>query len=173
MSKTIDDFRNFFRPRKRKETFSISKEIQNAFELILASFKNHNIEIEKNLDDSLIAIGYPNEFSQVLLNIFTNAKDALIERKIVKPKVSVRSFQENSKIIVEIEDNAGGIDEKIMKKIFDPYFTTKDKTSGTGIGLYMSKMIIENSMKGEISAYNSPKGAVFRIKIEKGATKDA
>jgi len=120
-----------------------------------------------------MAIGYPNEFSQVLLNIFTNAKDALIEKKTIKPKVSVHSFEENSKIIVEIEDNAGGINENIMKKIFDPYFTTKDKTSGTGIGLYMSKMIIENSMNGEISIYNSPKGAVFRIRIEKGAAEDA
>ena len=173
MSKTIDDFRNFFRPNKRQETFSISKGIQNAFELILASYKNHNIEIEQNLDDSLMAIGYPNEFSQVLLNIFTNAKDALIEKKIVKPKVSVRCFVKDDDIIVEIEDNAGGINENIMKKIFDPYFTTKDKTSGTGIGLYMSKMIIENSMEGEISVYNSSEGAVFRIKIEKGATEDA
>ena len=173
MSKTIDDFRNFFRPNKRQETFSISKGIQSAFELISASYKNHNIEIETNLDDSLMTIGYPNEFSQVLLNIFTNAKDALIEKKTIKPKVSVRSFGKNDKIIVEIEDNAGGINKNIIKKVFDPYFTTKDKKSGTGIGLYMSKMIIENSMKGKISAHNSLEGAVFRIEIEKEITKDA
>ncbi len=173
MSKTIDDFRNFFRPNKRQETFGISEGIQSVCELVSASYNNHNIEITTNLDDSLMAIGYPNEFSQVLLNIFTNAKDALLEKKILKPKVSVRSFAKNDKIILEIEDNAGGIDEKIIKKIFDPYFTTKSKKSGTGIGLYMSKMIIENSMKGKISVHNSTEGAVFRIEIEKKDKKDA
>jgi len=173
MSKTIDDFRNFFRPNKKQETFSISQGIHNVFELISASYKSHNIEIETNLDDSLMATGYPNEFSQVLLNILTNAKDALIEKKIMKPKVLVCSFDKDNNIIVEIEDNAGGINENIMKKIFDPYFTTKDKTSGTGIGLYMSKMIIENSMKGKISVHNSLEGAVFRITIKKEVTKDA
>ncbi len=173
MSKTIDDFRNFFRPDKRQETFSISEGIQSVCELVSASYNNHNIEITTNLDDSLIAIGYPNEFSQVLLNIFTNAKDALLEKKIVKPKVSVRSFGKDDKIVVELEDNAGGIDKNVIKKVFDPYFTTKSKKSGTGIGLYMSKMIIENSMKGEISVHNSPNGAVFRIEIKQEDKKDA
>ena len=173
MSKTIDDFRNFFRPNKRQERFSISGEIQSVSELILASYKNHNIEMVTTLDDSLISIGYPNEFSQVLLNILTNAKDALIEKKIVKSKVIVRSFCKDDKIVVEIEDNAGGIDKNVIKKIFDPYFTTKDKKSGTGIGLYMSKMIIENSMKGKISVHNSSQGAVFRITIKKEVAKDA
>jgi len=173
MSKTIDDFRNFFRPNKIQESFSISGGIQNVSELISESYKSHNIEIETNLDDSLMTIGYPNEFSQVLLNIFTNAKDALKEKKTMKRKVSVHSFGKDDKIVVEIEDNAGGIDENIIKKVFDPYFTTKDKTSGTGIGLYMSKMIIENSMKGKISVHNSLEGAVFRIEIQKEGTKDA
>ncbi len=166
MSKTIDDFRNFFRPDKREEIFSISERIQSVSELISASYKNHNIQVSVDLNDSLMGVGYPNEFSQVLLNIFTNAKDAIIEKKISKPKVSVCSFNENDKIIVEIQDNADGIDKNIIDKIFDPYFTTKDKKSGTGIGLYMSKMIIENNMGGQISAYNTSEGAVFKIEIK-------
>ncbi len=133
--------------------------------MISASYKSHNITLEKDLDNKLESVGYPNEFAQVLLNIFTNAKDALIEKKIEKPKVIVRTFSENSCAVIEIEDNAGGIGEDIIKKIFDPYFTTKDKSVGTGIGLYMSKMIIENNMKGKIYAKNSEKGAVMRIEI--------
>jgi len=168
MSKTIDDFRNFFRPDKIKESFLISERIESVAELISASYKNHNIILHKELDDSLQSYGYPNEFSQVLLNIFTNAKDAFLEKKIKNPQVWIRSFDEGEKIVVEIEDNAGGIDEAIMDKIFDPYFSTKDKNVGTGIGLYMSKMIIENSMGGFISAYNANEGAVFRIEIDKG-----
>jgi C4-dicarboxylate-specific signal transduction histidine kinase len=167
MSKTIDDFRNFFRPDKLQERFKISERINSVAELVMASYKNHNITVTMELDDELESLGYPNEFSQVLLNVLTNAKDALIERKIELPKVIVRSFAQEERVVVEIEDNAGGIDEDIISKIFDPYFTTKDKSVGTGIGLYMSKMIIENNMHGHISSYNSEDGAVFRIEIKK------
>jgi len=173
MSKTIDDFRNFFRPDKLTETFSVSERVLSVSELISASYKNHSITIETELDDKLYSIGYPNEFSQVLLNILTNAKDALIEKGINNPTVWIRSFGENEKIILEIEDNAGGIDESIIEKVFEPYFTTKDKTVGTGIGLYMSKMIIENNMGGTIHAYNGKKGALFRIELTSKEGQDA
>jgi signal transduction histidine kinase len=167
MSKTIDDFRNFFRPDKLQEEFFLSERVRSVSELISASYKNHSITIETELDDALHSVGYPNEFSQVLLNILTNAKDALIEQNVEKPTVWVRSFEENLSIVLEIEDNAGGISEEIIDKIFEPYFTTKDKSVGTGIGLYMSKMIIENNMGGKISVYNGKYGAIFRIEIAK------
>jgi len=172
MSKTIDDFRNFFRPDKTTEVFSIAERIENALDLISASYKSHNIEVESSLDASLKASGYPNEFSQVLLNIFTNAKDILITNHIQNPKVWVRSFLNKNKIVVEIEDNGGGIDPQIMDKIFEPYFTTKDKNVGTGIGLYMSKMIIENNMGGTIYAYNGKYGAIFRIEMPQEGSND-
>jgi len=167
MSKTIDDFRNFFRPDKVQERFEISERITSVVELISASYKNHNIMITMDLDDSLESIGYPNEFSQVILNVLTNAKDALIEHQEKTRKVWIRSFSEKEDVVIEIEDNAGGIDTSIAEKIFDPYFTTKEKNKGTGIGLYMSKMIIENNMNGKIFMYNSVNGAVFKIKIKK------
>jgi len=173
MSKTIDDFRNFFRPDKLQEVFSVSERVMSVSELISASYKNHSITIETDLDDSLYSVGYPNEFSQVLLNILTNAKDALIENNIKNPMVWIRSFGENDNVVLEIEDNAGGIDEAIIEKVFEPYFTTKDKTVGTGIGLYMSKMIIENNMGGVIHAYNGKSGAIFRIEIRKEGKDDA
>jgi len=163
MSKTIDDFRDFFRPDKTTEVFSISGRIENAIDLISASYKSHNIEVEISLDSSLKASGYPNEFSQVLLNIFTNAKDILTSNSVENPKVWVRSFAHKKRFVVEIEDNGGGISDEILEKIFEPYFTTKDKNIGTGIGLYMSKMIIENNMGGDIWAYNGRYGAIFRI----------
>jgi len=172
MSKTIDDFRNFFRPDKTTEEFSISERIENALDLISASYMHHNIEVEASLEESLRVSGYPNEFSQVLLNIFTNAKDILTSSRVETPKVWVRSFVEEQRIVVEIEDNGGGINQDIMERIFEPYFTTKDKNIGTGIGLYMSKMIIENNMGGKIYAYNGKHGAIFRIEIPKGASDD-
>jgi len=166
MSKTIDDFRNFFRPDKLQEHFSISERVMSVSELISASYKNHNITIETTLDDNLYSLGYPNEFSQVLLNLFTNSKDVLIENGITDPTVWIRSFREGDRVILELEDNGGGIDESILDKVFEPYFTTKDKNVGTGIGLYMSKMIIENNMGGIISAYNGKSGAIFRIELK-------
>jgi len=167
MSKTIDDFRDFFRPDKTMECFSIAERIENALDLISASYKSHNIIVEVSLEKGLKVSGYPNEFSQVLLNIFTNAKDILIANKVSLPKVIIRSFSEANRIVVEIEDNGGGIAQEIETKIFEPYFTTKDKNVGTGIGLYMSKMIIENNMGGVIYAYNGANGAIFRIEMIK------
>ncbi len=163
MSKTIDDFRNFFKPNKAKENFKVSKIINDTIELIEASYINHNIELFKELDEELQIEGYPSEFSQVILNILSNAKDALIEREIEKPKVYIKSFKKDDQIVITIEDNAGGIDKKIINKIFDPYFTTKEEGKGTGIGLYMSKMIVENNMKGKIEAVNGENGAIFII----------
>ena len=166
MSKTIDDFRNFFKPNKSKEKFGINENINKAIELVESTFEHHNIKLEKNFSsDELEFHGFPNEFSQVILNILTNAKDAIIENKILNPLVIVETKIENDNICISIKDNANGIDENIVNKIFEPYFTTKDEGKGTGIGLYMSKIIIENNMNGKIEVYNLEKGANFIIKL--------
>jgi signal transduction histidine kinase len=172
MSKTIDDFRNFFQPNKYVEVFNVRDSINSAYELISASYKNNNIVMEIKSDECIEVEGYPNEFAQVLLNLLTNAKDALLSNKIKNPHVSIETFVKQDLLHVEIQDNAGGINEKILAKIFDPYFTTKDKDAGTGIGLYMSKMIIENNMQGKIVASNEQEGARFSIIIPKKVVRD-
>jgi len=165
MSKTIDDFRNFFKPNKEVEHFRLSEAINSAADLVSASYKNNNIDLELTLDDELMLDGYPNEFAQVLLNILSNAKDALQSKGIRDAHVRIKSYNMDETVMVEIDDNAGGIDNAIIKKIFDPYFTTKLQDAGTGIGLYMSKMIIENNMHGKITAANTEYGAKFIISI--------
>ncbi len=165
MSKTIDDFRNFFQPNKIVEKFNVSASIYDAYNLISASYKHNNIAIDILVDKSLEIEGYPNEFAQVLLNILTNAKDALLINNINNPRVIIESKIDENILHVSILDNAGGIDENILKKIFDPYFTTKEKDSGTGIGLYMSKMIIETNMHGKIRVFNIQNGAKFLISV--------
>ncbi len=165
MSQTIDDFRDFFKPNKEVERFSVSSAVNNAVELVSASYKNNAITLEQILDDELMLDGYPNEFSQVLLNILSNAKDALQITSPDKAAVRIKSYNIDKSVIVEVEDNAGGIDEKIIQKIFEPYFTTKQRDVGTGIGLYMSKMIIENNMNGKIKVMNTVEGARFSITI--------
>lgn len=165
MSQTIDDFRDFFKPNKEKEQFNVSKVIRNAVELVSASYKNKEITLELNLDDTLILDGYPNEFAQVLLNILSNAKDALQITTPDHASVRIKSYNIDKSVIVEIEDNGGGIDEEIIEKIFEPYFSTKHRDAGTGVGLHMSKMIIENNMNGKLSVMNTDEGARFTMTV--------
>ncbi|CAA6819044.1 MAG: Unknown protein [uncultured Sulfurovum sp.] len=153
MSQTIDDFTNFYAPAKEKENFMLAQELQNILELV------HHDEIEINVDikeDSTL-FNYKNEFKQVLLNLIVNAKDVLETRKINNPQI----FIIIDKNTLSLEDNAGGINLENIEKIFEPYFTTKEL--GLGIGLYMSKLIIEKNMGGRLSVENTDKGALFTI----------
>jgi signal transduction histidine kinase len=109
--------------------------------------------------------GYPNEYAQVLLNILMNARDALLERETADPRVTVRAWMEDGRSVVTLTDNAGGIGEEIIEKIFDLYFTTKENDLGTGIGLFMSKTIIEKNMGGRLTVRNTADGAEFRIEV--------
>ena len=164
MSSTIDDFRNFFKVDKAKKEFDISTAIDNTINLLDGSLKNSNILILKNYKDTnIIFLGFINELEQVLLNIINNAKDALIENSIKNSKINIKITKEQNNINIDIFDNAGGIPEDIKEKIFEPYFTTKEQGKGTGIGLYMSKMIIENNFNGKINVYNINDGANFKI----------
>lgn len=163
MSGTIDDFRNFFKSDKTPEEFSIKDSLIKTISFIEAGFKEHLIKIELDIDSDIKRTGYPDEYNQALLNILNNSKEVFLDRKTPNPNLSIRLFKNNEKSVVLIRDNAGGIPENIIDKIFDPYFSTKD--NGTGIGLYMSKIIIEKNMKGSLSARNVSGGAEFRIEL--------
>ncbi len=153
MSKTIDDFKEFYNPNSKKEIFSISFAINNALKIIKSSLEFSNIEVNISVDESLHVEGLPNELSQVILNILSNSKDIAIQRKIKTPKINVFSEVNGDIISLHVEDNCSGIDEKKLEKIFEPYFTTK-YNYGTGIGLYMCKVIVESKMDGKIFAQN-------------------
>jgi PAS domain S-box-containing protein len=165
MSQTISDFRNYFKPDKEKVPFNVRTAVSKTISLIEDSFSNRQIAIEINQQDDPVIEGYPNEYSQVLLNILLNARDVIIERGVGTPKVAVTISSRNGKALVTITDNAGGIPEEIIDKIFDPYFTTKDPDKGTGVGLFMSKSIIEKNMEGNLTVQNTGDGAMFRIEV--------
>lgn len=172
MSKTIDDFRNFFGPDKQKITFDVIKAVEEVLSILNAMLKNNSIDVKVECKQSrLLVDGYPNEFKQVVLNIIDNGKDAIIGRRdkgFIKDEhgmIGIELNSENSKAIIKISDNGGGIPEKIIDRIFEPYFSTREEGKGTGIGLYMSKMIIESSMGGRIYAENVENGAMFTIEL--------
>ena len=165
LSQTIDDFRNFSQPDKVKTLFSINQNIAKTFSMVEESFRENCITVDVNIVGDLQVKGYPNEYSQVLLNILMNAKDALLEREICDPRITIASWKENGRSVVTITDNAGGIKDEILGNIFDAYFTTKNLGKGTGIGLFMSKKIIENHMGGHLTVRNVAAGAEFRIEV--------
>jgi len=166
MSKTIDDFRDFFKPTREKSDFYIEDSIEEAIFIIKETLKSHNIKINFNNKHSIIVNGYPNEILQVILNILNNAKDALISKGKNHKKIDIQISSSNNQVKIFICDNGGGINENILEKVFDPYFTTKHSKQGTGIGLYMSKKIIEQN-GGSIEVSNKKDGACFMIKLPK------
>lgn len=168
MSCTIDDFRDFFRPSRVKEPFSIQNSIQETIGLLAAMLKNNGIEITLSGDPALVAYGHANEFSQVILNFVVNAKDALVAGKVARGRIDIALGESDGCAVVTVRDNAGGIPEDQLEKIFDPYFTTK--ANGTGIGLHMNRTIIEQHMNGSIICGNlfdgdRRTGAEFTITI--------
>lgn len=168
MSHTIEDFRNFFQPNRVKEVFNLNQYIQNAINLIRATLTYHHVKLEFDSYDEYIPIlGYPSEFSQVILNILNNSTDALVENKIKNPKITIKVIQLNEKrVSIQIKDNAGGINESVIDKIFDMYVTTKSKKDGTGLGLYISKIIIQKKLMGEIFAKNEKNSAIVTINLK-------
>ena len=163
MSHTIDDFRDFLRPDKAQVRFRVSEALQKTVSLVESSFQIMGLQIQTVLDEEVFTEGCLNEYAQVVLNILMNAKDALLEQKTEHPLIVLRLFSDRGKAVLTVTDNAGGIRDDIIDKIFDPYFTTKGPEKGTGIGLYMSKAIIERKMGGKLTARNIEGGAEFRI----------
>jgi len=166
MSQTIEDFRHFFEPNRTKEVFDVSVYIANAINIIKASLTYHHIKIDFHRPDSpLLFSGYPSEFAQAVLNILDNAKDILVERAVASPYISVDIKCEKEIINIEIKDNGGGIKEDRIDKIFELYYTKKERKNSSGLGLYMAKLIIENKMSGTLTADNGKEGAVFCIQL--------
>lgn len=164
MSEIITDFRKFYKSDKEKVPFSVGDSIEDALSIFSLSLQNHGIEVQFEYRGQQMAYGLPNEFVQVVLNILINARDAFIHKNIPNRKVTIR-LTETAKIInAEFTDNAGGIDSSDIVKVFDPYFTTRPQ--GTGLGLYMTKMIIEN-MNGSVMVDNTSNGARFSLLIPK------
>lgn len=166
MSQTIDDFRNFFRPEKEMSFFDVNESIDKAAAIVKDSLISSKIHLEFDFEcfDEK-AYGYPNEFAQVVLNILTNAKDAFANKESNNKRITITTRCLGSSVETYIQDNAGGISDDIIGKVFEPYFTTKYKAQGTGLGLYMSKMIIEQSMNGILSVKNHNDGALFQISL--------
>ncbi|WP_041955965.1 sensor histidine kinase [Sulfurospirillum arsenophilum] len=154
MSNTIDDFRNFFKPNHREELFSVKETVLYSHKLVQEYYAKSGIEIFLNCTNDVQISGYPNEFSQVIMNLFSNAKDALEESSVEEKFIEVVITKEANNAVISVIDNGGGISDEVQDRMFEPYFTTKHKASGTGIGLYMSKQIIEKQMRGTISGTN-------------------
>ena len=168
MSKTIDDFKNFFSPNKQKNIFTIKSAIQKAVDIVNGLVHLHYIQVTIDIEKDLKCYSYIEELQQVILIIINNAIDVLVLKKISTPKIIITAWKEKGNIIINIEDNALGIDSNYLDKIFEPYFTTKLKSQGTGLGLYMAKTIIENGLLGVLNVENKSDGACFTIKIPEG-----
>ncbi len=176
LTQTIEDFRGFFKQDKEKTKFNIVDVVKKSVSISIAGYKDNGIDLFVHLDDKeLFSYGFPNELSQVYLNILNNAKDAILENEIEEKRVYIGYIEDKNNNIIFIQDNAGGIPANIIEKIFDPYFTTKHQSQGTGIGLYMSKDIVEKNMNGKISVSNKTAtldgleyiGACFEVSIPK------
>ena len=141
--------------------------IEDTRSLVGASLQHNWITLDYQSDHTNQIFGFKNEFSQVMINIIKNAKDVMDEKGMENGRITIRSFMEEGNMVVTIADNAGGIPPEVIGKIFDPYFTTKEAGKGTGIGLYMSKMIIEQNMKGSLTVKNEGEGALFTIVLYK------
>lgn len=163
MSKTIDDFRNFFAPHKESETFMVKDVLSETIHFIEASYALNNIQLINKSSSTIKIKNHKNELIQVLLNLFNNAKDAIKEFNPNNGLVIINIIESRKSIQITLEDNGGGINQKIIDRVFEPYFTTKFKDEGTGIGLYMSKMIVEESMYGKLKLKNHNNGVLATI----------
>jgi len=165
LSQTIDDFRNLSLPDREKILFRLDQVVAKSVSLVEESFKEQRIAIKVSTTGEPQINGKPNEFGQVLLNILMNARDAFQKGETSDARITMRSWTENGRAVVTITDNAGGVKEEILGKIFDAYFTTKELGEGTGVGLFMSKIIIEKNMGGRLTVRNVEDGAEFRIEV--------
>lgn len=173
MSETIEDFMSYYTPQKEKSWFTLSDALHKALDIANIKSSQRDIDLVLFLDNTLQLYGHMNEFVQVVVSILSNINDLITIRNVANPSVAISLYEKDASIVLSIKDNCGGIDEENLSKIFDPYFTTKHKSMGAGLGLHISKMIIEENMNGVLIAKNiySPKdekiGAQFTIKIKK------
>ena len=163
LSATTDDFRNFFNPNKKSDIVSLTLPIDNALKLLQSSLQRKGIEIIQDLKIAPELMMYQNEVMQVVLNILKNSESNFMEKKILDPKITIKTFFRHSHAVISICDNGGGIADEIAANIFEPYFSTKDEKNGAGLGLYMSKTIIEKHHKGTLIMQNQEDGVCFEI----------
>jgi len=175
LSRTIEDFRNFITGDRTKKVFSLKDNINSFLHLVDGRFKSNHINLVLDLDDSIQINGYENELIQCLMSIVNNSRDALIENNIKEKLIFISTFFRNDTAVIIMKDNAGGIPKEVLPKIFEPYFTTKHQSQGTGLGLHLTYDFIVNGMDGMIEArntkyeYNGNKytGAEFIISLPK------
>lgn len=165
MSNTIEDFTNFFAPQKQQDRFLLNLAINEALKILSRVIEDENIDIKFDITKDLLILGIKNEFVQVLLNLIQNSKDAFNQHKILEKKILLKSYKDKDFIFFELIDNALGITSDIVEKIYEPYFTTKHQKSGTGLGLFIAKIIMENSFKGEILYEKTQNGSRFILKF--------
>jgi signal transduction histidine kinase/ABC-type amino acid transport substrate-binding protein len=172
LSKVINDFSNFYKPNKDSKQLDLDSVVLKAYELIRDSLISCTIDVDFDLNSKSLITIHENEFIQVVLNILNNAKDQFSQKGIFNAKIHIRTYETDKEVVLEIQDNAEGIEDDVIEYIFDPYFSTKLDKNGTGLGLYMSKMIISEYHNGDISVRNSSDGAIFTIKIKKDKVLD-
>ena len=169
LSTTIEDFRGFFKKNKEKEETTFEAVIEDVLNIIQISLDNKNIKVVVDFKYNNRVKIYANELKQVILNLMKNAEDALLEAKPKDPVIRISTYTDENNShnpVLRVEDNGGGIDEEIITKIYDPYFSTKGAKDGTGLGLYMSKIIVEEHCGGTLSVKNNKNGAVFTIAMK-------
>jgi C4-dicarboxylate-specific signal transduction histidine kinase len=163
MSRTMDEFRSFFKPQPQSLPFSLAAEVTRALSLVSASFTRLGINTSLTVEEDTELVGSSNQCAQVLLTLFQNCQEAFVERAIAAPLVTVWVFRDHDRAVVTVLDNAGGIDAGVIDSLFSSHVTTKEK--GSGIGLYLARTIVEKKFNGELSVSNSSGGAEFRIVI--------
>lgn len=168
MSETINDFRSFFIPAREKKYFRIADAIRQTVRFLEPEFRHSGIEVKMSLEEEAIICGYQNELTQVLLNILNNARDAFSEKKVSNPVIIIDFLKNKTHAVIQIEDNAGGIPDELLPEIFNAYVSTKSEGKGTGLGLYISKTIVERNFQGEITCRNTENGALFQINLPMG-----
>ena len=167
LSSTIDDFRDFFKVTKDKETTSLKEVVVTTLKIVGEFIGNKNIAIDTDIKSSETFESYPNELKQVLLNLLKNAEDVLLEREIDDARITIKTFSDDKNLYLEVCDNAGGVPDTLIDQIFNAYFSSKSQEIGSGLGLYMSKTIIEEHCGGTLSVHNEEEGACFCISLPK------
>ena len=164
MSNTIEDFSNFFKPEKEKQHFMLRESIEEALHILKRVLKRDMIQVQTTYEDAMV-LGISNEFTQVIVNLLKNSRDAFVENGVLIREIHIKITKDAEFAYVSVEDNAGGIAEKERYKIFEPYFTTKHASQGTGLGLFMSKMICEKGFNGSLDVSSKKGMTIFSIKI--------
>lgn len=165
MSHTINDFMTFFAPKEEKAEFTLISCMESVTAIMKAQLSIHSITLHVNISDAITLFGVKNEIEHILLNLLSNARDAIVEHNTDERQISVNATADSSNVVLTVKDSGGGVPEAVLPRIFDPYYTTKEQGKGTGIGLYMSKTIIEQHFQGSISAANEQSGAVITVKL--------